>query len=84
MKLTIIMPVYNERRYIEQILKKVRSVDLPVDREIIIVESNSTDGTREIIRQYEHEKDIQVIYQSKPLGKGAAVQEGFKHAKGDI
>jgi glycosyltransferase involved in cell wall biosynthesis len=78
------MPVYNERRYIEQILEKVLSVELPIDREIIIIESNSTDGTREIIRQYEKKEGFQVIYQNKPMGKGSAVKEGFKHANGDI
>lgn len=84
MKISIIMPLYNERRYIEQILKKVLSVKLFVDRELIIVESNSTDGTREIIRRYEKKEGIHVIYQDKPLGKGAALKEGFKHARGDI
>lgn len=84
MKLSIIMPVYNERRYIEQILEKVLSVKLPIDREIIIVESNSTDGTREIIKQYEKKESIYVIYQNQPLGKGSAVKEGFKHVSGDI
>ncbi len=78
------MPVYNERRYIEQILEKVLSVKLPIDREIIIVESNSTDGTREIIKQYEKKESIYVIYQNQPLGKGSAVKEGFKHVSGDI
>nr|MDO8118497.1 glycosyltransferase family 2 protein [Candidatus Sigynarchaeota archaeon] len=84
MKLSIIMPVYNERRYIEQILKKIWSVKTGIDRELIIVESNSTDGTREIVKQYERKDGIHVIYQDKPLGKGAALKEGFKRARGDI
>jgi glycosyltransferase involved in cell wall biosynthesis len=63
------MPAYNERRYIEQILERVLSVELPIEREIIIVESNSTDGTREIIKQYEQKAGIRVIYQNKPEGK---------------
>jgi glycosyltransferase involved in cell wall biosynthesis len=78
------MPAYNERRYIEQILERVLSVELPIEREIIIVESNSTDGTREIIKQYEQKEGIRVIYQNKPEGKGSALKEGLKHAQGDI
>lgn len=78
------MPAYNEGRYIERILDRVMAVELPVEREIIIIESNSTDGTREIVRRHDQENGVRVIYQEKPAGKGAAVKEGLKHARGDI
>ncbi|MBU0763057.1 MAG: glycosyltransferase family 2 protein [Candidatus Altiarchaeota archaeon] len=84
MKLSIIMPVYNEARYFEKILGKVRKVRLPLKKEIIIVESNSTDGTREIVKKYENIKDIKIIYQEKALGKGNAIMQGLKKATGDI
>ncbi len=83
-KLSIIIPVYNEAAYISLLLDRVLALKLPVSKEIIIVESNSTDGTREIVKKYEKEKEITVLYQDKPLGKGNALKLGFQHAIGDI
>jgi glycosyltransferase involved in cell wall biosynthesis len=83
-KLSIIIPVYNEVAYFEQLLEKVRGVSLTLKKEIIIVESNSTDGTRDLVRLYEGKEGIHVIYQKKPMGKGSAVKEGLKAATGDI
>lgn len=83
MKLSIIIPVYNEAATVEILLEKVFTVKIPkITKEIIIVESNSTDGTREIIKKYE--KKCKILYQDKQLGKGSALKLGFQHATGDI
>jgi glycosyltransferase involved in cell wall biosynthesis len=84
MMLSVILPVYNERKYFEKILKRVLAVKLPIKREIIIIESNSTDGTREIVKRYEGFPGVRVIYEDRPRGKGSAVKKGLKAAKGDI
>jgi len=59
LKLSVIMPVYNERETMAQILKRVRAVDL--EKEIIIVDDGSTDGTRDILRQEEQKGDLKVF-----------------------
>lgn len=86
-KLSIIIPVYNEAATCEELLKRVLKVNIPLKKEIIIIESNSTDGTKEIIKRFEKggkKKDIKIIWQPKPQGKGNAVREGLKAATGDI
>ena len=83
-KLSIIIPIYNEAATCEELIKRVLRVKIQAKKEIIIIESNSTDGTREIIKQFQAEKEIQIIWQEKPCGKGNAVQEGLKRATGDI
>jgi len=82
MKLSIIVPVYNEKNTIEQILQKLENLDLGVAKEIIIVDDFSTDGTREIIKKYEGKHRI--IYQEKNKGKGRALRNGFAVASGDV
>ncbi len=83
MKLSVLMPVYNEKRTIETIIEHIRR--LPIDKEIILVDDNSTDGTRQIIKnKFEGGKDdVKVFYHDKNLGKGAAVKTALKHAGGD-
>ncbi len=83
-KLSIIIPIYNEAGTCEELIKRVLKVKLPTKKEIIIIESNSTDGTKEIIKKFETQKEIQIIWQEKPNGKGNAVQKGLKAATGDI
>jgi glycosyltransferase involved in cell wall biosynthesis len=82
--LSIIIPCYNERGTIRQILKKVEKAKLPkgVRREIIIVDDGSKDGTRDILRKLP--KKFNVLFHAKNKGKGGAVKTGFKKAKGDI
>lgn len=85
MKLSIIMPVYNEVKYIDEIIDKVSSVDIgDIKKEIIVIESNSTDGTRDLIKKYENKDGFKIIYEEKPQGKGHAVRKGFCSATGDI
>ena len=83
MKLSIIIPCYNEKDTILKILKKVKKVNLPVEKEIIIIDDSSKDGTTEIIRKIKDKKIIK-IYHEKNKGKGAAVKNGIEKASGDI
>ncbi|HRY52902.1 MAG TPA: glycosyltransferase family 2 protein [Candidatus Portnoybacteria bacterium] len=81
MKLSIIVPVYNEKSTVEQLLAKLETLDLDVAKEIIIVDDFSTDGTREIIKKYEGRHKI--IYHEKNRGKGRALRSGFAEVSGD-
>ncbi len=84
MKLSIVMPVYNERNTIKEILRRVKQVDLgDLEREIIIVDDNSQDGTRNILAM-EEDSITRVIYHPQNRGKGAAVRSGYKAATGDL
>jgi glycosyltransferase involved in cell wall biosynthesis len=88
MKLSVIIPVYNEIHTIDEILSRVLEVDLP--KEVIVVDDFSTDGTREFLNQWEEERkkekkdEVRIIYQPKNMGKGAALRSGFKEATGEI
>ena len=82
MKLSIVIPCYNEKDTILQIIEKVKAS--PLDKEIIIVDDCSTDGTREILRtQVAHQVD-RIIYHERNQGKGAALRSGFAAVQGDI
>lgn len=81
MKLSVIVPVYNERHTIAEIIKRVTAV--PVEKQVIIVDDGSTDGTRDFISSLK-DKDIEVVLHEKNQGKGAAVRTGASHVKGDI
>ncbi len=79
--LSIIIPAYNEKSTIEQILKYVKTVDIgEYNKEIIVVDDGSTDGTREILKKI---KDFKIIFLKKNKGKGGALKEGIKHATGE-
>ena len=84
MKLSVIIPVYNEARTVEALLAKVRAVDVGMDREIIVVDGNSIDGTREILERVKDEYGLVFLSQSAPLGRGHALKEGLAKATGDI
>ncbi|MCX7824451.1 MAG: glycosyltransferase family 2 protein [Verrucomicrobiae bacterium] len=80
MKLSVIIPVYNERSTIEEIVRKVRAV--PLEKEIIVVDDGSTDGTAEIVQRLS--KDVTQVYCSRVnFGKGAAVRVGLTYVTGD-
>lgn len=79
----IIIPVYNEEKTLENILEILENTDFcGFDKNFIIVDDCSTDATREILKRYEEKYTI--VYKEKNGGKGSAVYEGFKAAKGDI
>jgi glycosyltransferase involved in cell wall biosynthesis len=82
--LSIIMPVFNEARTVQEAIESVLHVPLSVDKQLIIVESNSTDGSREIVERYRSHPLVTIILQESPKGKGAAVREGFTAVRGDL
>jgi glycosyltransferase involved in cell wall biosynthesis len=85
MKLSIIIPVYNEAKTFMPLMERVLAVKIPkLEKEIIIVESNSNDGTKELVRKFENRKNFKVIYQKKPRGKGNALKKAFSFVTGDI
>jgi len=83
MKLSIVIPVFNEKSTIEEIIRCVQAVKISVDKEIVIVDDNSQDGTREILETLKA-SNIKIYYHQKNMGKGAALQTGFSKAEGDI
>lgn len=101
MRLSIVMPVYNEIGTLEEIIRRVRAVDLEIEaarpgglasetvrleKEIIIVDDGSTDGTREILARLQEEDaaDLRIIYHERNGGKGEALRTGFKAATGAV
>jgi glycosyltransferase involved in cell wall biosynthesis len=89
-KLSILMPVYNEERTLEEAVRRVRAVEMP--KEIILVDDGSADGSREILMRLQQESDsaddplnqTRVILHSHNKGKGAALKTALSHATGDI
>jgi glycosyltransferase involved in cell wall biosynthesis len=81
-KLSIVIPVYNEAATIHKVVARVAA--LPIPKEIIIVDDASTDGTREILSQYECAHDVHVIFKPHNEGKGAALRTGFRRVSGDV
>lgn len=101
MRLSIIIPVFNELATLEEIVQRVRAVDLTVnrngtnpildgpvvlERELVIVDDGSTDGTRDLLDRWRAEQmpDVRIIYHEQNSGKGAALRTGFAHATGDV
>src|SRR5688572_19501388 len=82
MKLSVIIPVYNEVESILTILKRVQ--DTKLASEIILVDDGSKDGTRDVLKKLQGKKGLQIILHEKNQGKGAAVRTGMAAAKGDI
>lgn len=82
LKLSVIIPCYNEKNTIETIVKRVRAVGLA--HEILIVDDGSTDGTREVLDTIEKGDDLRIILHEHNKGKGAAVRTGFQNATGDV
>ncbi len=82
MKLSVIVPAYNEKTTIADIIARVHAT--PYDKEIIVVDDGSTDGTREILRRMPADDVVHVIYRAQNGGKGAAVRDGIERASGDI
>lgn len=83
MKLSIVIPCYNEKMHISELISRVK--ESPVEnKEIILVDDFSNDGTRELIKSEIEPKVDKVIYHKKNMGKGAALRSGFEHVTGDL
>jgi glycosyltransferase involved in cell wall biosynthesis len=84
-KLSVIVPVFNERNTLVELLRRMRAVELPdgIESEIIVVDDGSSDGTRDILRQL-GDSTVRVVLHDVNRGKGAAVRTGFKHATGEF
>jgi glycosyltransferase involved in cell wall biosynthesis len=82
-KLSIVIPVYNEAKTIREVIRRVEAVSLEhIEKEIILVDDCSQDGTRDVLKQLEPQ--YRVLYHDKNKGKGAALRTGFAHATGDM
>ena len=87
MKLTIVVPVYNEITTLEEIVKRILAVEIDGEKELVLIDDGSTDGTRNLydkIKQDHPEYSIDVLLQEQNRGKGAAIRAGFTRATGDI
>jgi len=80
-KLSIIVPVYNEESTILELIERVKKVDIVLDKEIIVVDDGSSDGTSNLLKKI---KGIKVIFAEKNIGKGAAIRKGLRKVTGDI
>jgi len=84
MKVSIVIPVYNEKTTIAEILRRVQAVKLKAAKEIVVVDDYSTDGTREWLKRLARRPGLKVVFHDKNRGKGAALRTGFGQASGDI
>ena len=85
-KLSIVIPIYNEAEHLEEILRQIQAVDIGMEKELILVDDCSTDGTREILQRLQNSADntAKIYYHEINRGKGATVRTGFQHITGDI
>lgn len=83
-KLSIVIPVYNEIATLERIIAAVKAVDLPLSKEIILVDDASQDGTSELIKERINDPEVVKSFHAVNQGKGAALRTGFARATGDI
>ncbi len=84
MKISVVIPCFNELHTIDAIIAKVLAAPLPGEREIVIVDDCSTDGTRDRLQEIRRNSQVQVVFHEINRGKGAALRTGFSHASGDI
>jgi glycosyltransferase involved in cell wall biosynthesis len=82
MRLSVVIPVYNEKNTLPEILRRVQATGLAT--EILLIDDGSTDGTRDYLHQIESNPGIRVLFHEKNQGKGAALRTGFQAATGDV
>lgn len=82
-KISIVIPAYNEEKTIAEIIHRVKKTEIGLEKEIIVIDDGSNDGTREILKNLADES-LKVIFHEKNLGKGVALRTGFSQATGDI
>jgi glycosyltransferase involved in cell wall biosynthesis len=84
-KLSVVIPVYNEKSTLEQIIAKVASVDLGMEKELVLVDDCSTDGSAEVLRRHQGDyPEWKFLFHDRNRGKGAALRSGFAAADGDL
>jgi glycosyltransferase involved in cell wall biosynthesis len=81
--LSVIVPVYNERNTVAEILRRIRAVKLPLEVDVVVVDDGSTDGTEKVLSALQ-DSTVRVITHERNRGKGAAVRTGMANAKGDL
>uniref|UniRef100_A0A7C4LIM5 Glycosyltransferase family 2 protein n=1 Tax=Schlesneria paludicola TaxID=360056 RepID=A0A7C4LIM5_9PLAN len=89
-RLSVVMPVFNEHRWLRPILEQIRRV--PIPKQIILIDDCSTDGTRDLVRELEQEaqrhpdphNELTVVYHERNRGKGASLRTGFQHVRGEV
>ena len=82
MKVSVVIPAYNEMKTIAEIVRRVQATGIP--EEIVIVDDGSTDGTRDVLKQLEGNGNVRVILRERNQGKGAAVMDGIRAANGEV
>ncbi len=82
--LSVLMPVYNERGYVVEVIERVRAV--PIPKQIVVVDDGSSDGTRDVLRERVEGRypDVRVVYHERNRGKGAAIRTAIAEAHGDV
>jgi glycosyltransferase involved in cell wall biosynthesis len=80
--ISVVIPVYNERATLGEIVRRVKAVDR--EKEIIIIDDGSTDGTRQLLRELDGDPEVRVFFQPRNRGKGAALRRGFEQATKDV
>src|SRR3972149_3964449 len=80
-KLSVVIPVFNEVKTVEQVVRTI--VALPVEKEIIVIDDYSTDGSRELLKKLQTELRLKLILHAKNKGKGEGVKNAVAHAKGE-
>lgn len=85
-KLSIVIPIYNEADHLEEVLRQIYAVEIGLEKELILVDDCSTDGTREILKNIQNSTDntAKIFYHEVNRGKGATLRTGFEHITGDI
>ena len=81
---SLIIPVYNEADHLERFLKVIDALQLPVEKELVIVDDCSKDGSRDILKAFPFRSQVQILEQEVNQGKGAAIRRGIEMAKGEI
>ncbi len=83
MKLSVVIPVFNERHTLETVIQRVRGAQIDGEKQIVLVDDCSNDGTRELLKTLESQADLTIVYHTVNQGKGAALRTGFAKADGD-